>query len=58
MRITQEEKDEVIAMWLTGEYYNKEIANWLGISVSSVRKIVNDFVEEKKQRKEKIYGYR
>lgn len=58
MKITQDEKNEIIAMWLSGEYYNVEIASWLGVSVSSVRRIINNYIEEQKARKEKIYGCR
>lgn len=58
MRITEEEKAEIIAMWLSGEYYNTEIAKWMGVSLSSVRKITDEYIKNKKQRKEKIYGNR
>ena len=42
MRITNEEKQEVVAMYKTGKYYLKEIAEWLGISLSSVIKILKE----------------
>ena len=49
MKITDEEKEEVISMYLTGNYYNTEIAEWMGISVSSVSKIINSYEERKKE---------
>ena len=55
MRITDEEKEEVISMYLTGNYYNTEIAEWMGISVSSVSKIINSYEERKKEQWKKSH---
>lgn len=43
MRITDEEKKEIIAMWKSGKYYNVEIADWLGISITSVGRIIREY---------------
>lgn len=47
MRISDEEKKEVIEMWKSGKYYNVEIAEWLGISISSVSKIIKNYGKDK-----------
>lgn len=43
MRISDEEKKEVVDMWKSGKYYNTEIADWLGISITSVGKIIREY---------------
>lgn len=43
MRISEEERKEVVEMWKSGKYYNVEIAEWLGISISSVGKIIKEY---------------
>jgi transposase len=43
MLISDSERQEVIDMYLSGKYYNTEIAEWLGISISSVRKIIRNY---------------
>lgn len=48
MRITEDEKKEIIDMWKSGKYYNVEIAEWLGISLTSVRKIIKEYSDANK----------
>lgn len=47
MKITNEEKQETIDMWRTGKFYLREIAEWLGISMSSVTKIIKEYTNGK-----------
>ena len=56
MRITEEEKAEIIAMWLSGEYYNTEIVEWFGISMSSFRRITQEYKKEQAKKGEDVYA--
>lgn len=47
MKITQEERKEVIDMYNENKYRIYEIAEWIGISVSSVVKIVREHKDGK-----------
>lgn len=49
MRITEEEKEEVISMYKTGNYYINEIAEWIGILFTSARKIINNYERKEKE---------
>lgn len=56
MRITEEEKNEVISMYLSGHYYKVEIAEWMGISLSSVRKIIRVYEERRDKQWKKLHS--
>lgn len=43
MRITSEEKQEILDMYVSGKYHLTEIAEWIGCSYSTVRKIVGEW---------------
>ena len=53
MKLTEEEKDEIYSMYLSGKYYITEIAEWIGCSVSTVMVVVRKKGEE--ERNEKKY---
>lgn len=54
MRITEDEKLEAIEMWKSGKYYNTEIAEWLGISITSVGKIIKEYQNGNKTKINKL----
>lgn len=54
MRITDEEKQEIIDMWMSGKFYNVEIAKWMGISISSIRKIIKEYYDANKKEINKL----
>lgn len=54
MRITEDEKLEAIEMWKSGKYYNIEIAEWLGISITSVGKIIKEYQNGNKTKINKL----
>lgn len=56
MKLTEEEKNEIYSMYKTGDYYLKEIAEWIGCSVSTVMSVVRKKREE--ERNEEKYKNR
>lgn len=48
-RLTNKIKQEVIEMWLSGKYFNVEIAAVVGISLSSVKKIIKEYYDANKK---------
>ena len=42
----EREKWELWNMWRSGNYYNKELAEWFGISVPTVAKIIEEKQKE------------
>lgn len=42
MRISDEEKEEIYEMYLSGNYYLREIAEWIGCSIIAVSKIIKE----------------
>lgn len=54
MLISKEEKEEVIEMWKSGKYYNVEIAAWLGISITSIRRIIKEYQDANKTKINKL----
>ena len=42
----EREKWELWNMWRSGKYYNKELAEWFGISTPTVAKIIEEKQEE------------
>lgn len=42
----EQEKWELWNMWRSGMYYNKELAEWFGISTPTVNKIIEEKQKE------------
>ena len=42
IRLTKEEKDEIYQMYLSGKYYLKEIAEWIGCSSRTIIKVIKE----------------
>lgn len=42
----KQEKWELWNMWRSGNYYTKELAEWFGISASTVNKIIEEKQKE------------
>ena len=42
----EQEKRELWNMWRSGSYYNKELAEWFGISTTTVNKIIEEKQKE------------
>ena len=42
----EKEKWELWNMWRSGNYYNKELAEWFGISAPTVAKIIEEKQKE------------
>lgn len=42
----EQEKLELWNMWRSGSYYNKELAEWFGISTTTVNKIIEEKQKE------------
>lgn len=42
----EQEKWELWNMWRSGSYYNKELAEWFGISTTTVNKIIEEKQKE------------
>lgn len=53
LRLTPEEENEIYAMYRSGHYYIKEIAEWIGCSQTAVYRVIKT---KDAERKEKIHG--
>lgn len=42
IRLTKEEKDEIYQMYKSGKYYLREIAEWIGCSMTPIRKVIKE----------------
>ena len=42
----EQDKWELWNMWRSGKYYNKELAEWFGISTTTVHKIIEEKQKE------------
>lgn len=41
-RLTPQEKDEIYRMYKSGKYYLREIAEWIGCSMTPIRKVIKE----------------
>lgn len=55
-RLTAKEKQEIYQMYLSGKYYIREIADWLGVSYSTIQKYIQQREEKVMIMTEKPYG--
>lgn len=47
IRLTREEKEEIYQMYKSGKYYLKEIAEWIGCSITTIKKVIHERKEAK-----------
>lgn len=51
IRLTKEEREEIYLMYKSGKYYQKEIAEWIGCSSTTICKVIKEIEKRGKRKK-------